>query len=72
MQLQKKRKKSILQRVITNWPLRKQLGFYSFIPLFVAAGAALEFVMIKWTVGETNFYTVYKRNLIERSYKSDE
>jgi len=32
-----------------------------FLPFFFALGAALEFSMINWTVGETNFYRTYKK-----------
>jgi len=32
-----------------------------FLPFFFGLGAALEFSMINWTVGKTNFYTVYKK-----------
>ena len=34
---------------------------HRFLPAFFGLGAALEFSMINWTVGETNFYSVYKK-----------
>ena len=34
---------------------------HRFLPAFFCLGAALEFSMINWTVGETNFYSVYKK-----------
>lgn len=46
---------SLLQRCIESWPGKKTFGVYRFLPLFVGIGAALEFSMIKWTVGQTNF-----------------
>ena len=36
-------------------PGKKALGVYRFLPFFFFLGAALEFSMIKWTVGQTNF-----------------
>ena len=35
--------------------------FSRFLPFFFGLGAALEFSMINWTVGETNFYKTYKK-----------
>jgi hypothetical protein len=52
--------------VTRDWPGRRRFGLYAFLPAFFAAGALLELVMIKWTVGETNFYTVYKRRIVEQ------
>jgi hypothetical protein len=57
--------KSLVKRVVRNWPLRRQLGFYSFFPVFFLLGATLEFSMINWTVGQTNFYRVYKRRQLQ-------
>ena len=42
---------SLLDRV----PGKQRFGNYRFLPLFFILGASLEFLMIKWTVGETNF-----------------
>ena len=44
-----------LRRVFDAIPGKKALGVYRFLPLFFLMGAALEFSMINWTVGETNF-----------------
>uniref|UniRef100_A0A336KAC6 CSON000558 protein n=1 Tax=Culicoides sonorensis TaxID=179676 RepID=A0A336KAC6_CULSO len=52
---------SKLKRFLDAWPGKKTFGIYRFLPLFFVLGAALEFSMIKWTVGETNFYRVFKR-----------
>ena len=55
----------LLESIVQNWPLKKYLGRYSFHPVFFFAGAGLEFVMIHWTVGETNFYKTYKKRAVE-------
>ena len=44
-----------LLKVLDNWPGRQTFGHFSFLPIFFVVGAGLEFVMIKWTVGQTNF-----------------
>jgi Uncharacterised protein family UPF0640 len=46
---------SILRKIIEKWPGKKYFGVYRFLPLFFGLGAALEFSMINWTVGDTNF-----------------
>lgn len=60
---------NLLRRTFDAIPGKKTLGMYRFLPAFFFMGAALEFSMIKWTVGETNFYRVYKKrqatNLLE-------
>ena len=53
-------------KILRNWPLRRQLGFYSFMPIFFAAGAALELTMIKLTINGVNFYSVYNRKQNEK------
>lgn len=58
-----------LRRLLDKWPGKKVLGVYRFLPVFVGIGAMMEFTMIKWQVGQTNFYNTYKRreaqNIIE-------
>ncbi|CAH0546434.1 unnamed protein product [Brassicogethes aeneus] len=58
-----------LKKILDKWPGKRQLGIYRFLPLFFGLGAALEFSMINWEVGETNFYKTYKRrqakNIVE-------
>lgn len=44
-----------LSSIINKWPGEKTFGIYRFLPLFFGLGAALEFSMINWTVGTTNF-----------------
>jgi len=50
-----------LTRFFDRWPGKERFGVYRFLPAFVVIGAAVEFAMIKWRVGEVNFYSVYKR-----------
>lgn len=50
-----KYRKSLPQKLIDSWPGRKTFGVYRFLPLFFGLGACLEFCMINWTVGQTNF-----------------
>ncbi|XP_055710051.1 small integral membrane protein 4 [Phlebotomus papatasi] len=50
-----------LRRLLDHWPGKKLFGIYRFLPAFFLLGAALEFSMINWTVGETNFYNTYKK-----------
>lgn len=44
-----------LRNVLNRWPGKRYLGEYRFLPVFFVLGAALEFSMINWQVGETNF-----------------
>lgn len=44
-----------LKDLLDKWPGKKYLGIYRFLPIFFALGAALEFSMIHWKVGSTNF-----------------
>lgn len=46
---------SAIKRVLDCVPGKKRFGLYRFLPLFFCLGAALEYSMINWTVGETNF-----------------
>ncbi|XP_067642139.1 ubiquinol-cytochrome c reductase complex assembly factor 5 [Eurosta solidaginis] len=50
-----------IQRILNKWPGKQRLGMYRFLPLFFVLGATLEFSMINWTVGETNFYKTFKK-----------
>lgn len=43
-------------------PGKNTFGVYRFLPFFFLLGASLEFSMINWTVGETNFYSVFKKS----------
>lgn len=44
-----------LRHFLDSWPGKKRFGIYRFLPAFFLLGAALEYSMINWTVGETNF-----------------
>ncbi|KAK2168317.1 hypothetical protein LSH36_18g08026 [Paralvinella palmiformis] len=57
---------SLIGTIINNWPGKKRFGLYSFLPVFFVLGGLLEFSMINWTVGETNFYSVYKKKQAKR------
>jgi len=59
--MRKVAKQDLVHRVIEAVPGKRIFGLYRFLPFFFALGAALEFSMINWTVGETNFYSVYKK-----------
>lgn len=45
-----------------KYPLNENTSiFYRAIPIFVVAGASLEYLMITWRPFGVNFYEVYKR-----------
>ena len=46
---------SNLRYYLDKWPGEKIFGIYRFLPIFFFLGATLEFSMINWTVGQTNF-----------------
>lgn len=46
---------SRLRWFLDRWPGKKYFGIYRFLPIFFVLGAALEFSMINWHVGEVNF-----------------
>ncbi|XP_050692186.1 small integral membrane protein 4-like [Eriocheir sinensis] len=50
-----------LQHFLNRWPGRRTFGMYRFLPAFFLLGAALEFSMINWHYGQTNFYRTFKR-----------
>lgn len=50
-----------LKNLLDLWPGKKYLGIYRFLPLFFGLGATLEFSMIHWRVGDTNFYNTFKK-----------
>lgn len=55
----------LLTTLVSRWPGQRRFGDYAFLPVFFAAGALLELLMVKWTVNKVNFYTVYKRRQVE-------
>lgn len=46
---------NFIRNTLNKWPGKKYFGIYRFLPIFFVLGAALEFSMINWHVGETNF-----------------
>jgi len=57
--------KPLLTRIFDAVPGKKYFGIYRFLPFFFLFGGALEFSMINWTVGETNFYRTFKKRQVE-------
>ena len=57
-----KYKLPFLSKFFEAVPGKQTFGIYRFLPFFFGLGAALEFSMINWTVGETNFYSVFKKS----------
>ena len=49
----------IIRQIFFYWPVKGNFGVYRFLPIFFVLGAALEFTMIKWHVGEVNFCKLY-------------
>ncbi|KAL6423772.1 hypothetical protein ACFW04_010326 [Cataglyphis niger] len=54
-----------LRKLFDKWPGKRIFREYRFLPIFFFLGAALEYSMINWHVGEVNFYKTYKRRRIE-------
>lgn len=52
-----------LTKLLKSIPGEKTFGIYRFLPAFFVLGAALEFSMINWTVGETNFCKSFPKTL---------
>jgi len=58
-----------LSDLFYQWPGRRRFGLYAYLPIFFFAGAAMEFTMIHWTYGETNFYKTFKKRRAEELAK---
>lgn len=62
-----------IHKLVNKWPGKNTLGMYRFLPIFFVLGAALEFSMINWKVGEVNFYNTFKRrqahNIVEEKIR---
>ena len=67
----KKYRKSVLARTLDKVPGKQLFGIYRFLPAWFILGAALEFSMINWTVGETNFYRTYKKRQVINAIESE-
>ncbi|ESN95788.1 hypothetical protein HELRODRAFT_114577 [Helobdella robusta] len=52
--------------LLNRWPGKERFGMYRFLPVFFVLGAVLEFSMIKWQVGEVNFYSIYKKKQAQK------
>jgi len=59
--MKKKLDTPLTRKILDAFPGKKYFGLYRFLPCFFLLGAALEFSMINWTVGEINFYRTYKK-----------
>lgn len=44
-----------IENILEKWPGKKYFGIYRFLPIFFFLGAAVEFSMINWRAGKTNF-----------------
>ena len=53
--MKRRANRGLIYNVLSLVPGKQTLGIYRFLPFFFGLGAALEFSMINWTVGETNF-----------------
>ena len=62
---------SFIKRVLDSVPGKQIFGIYRFLPAWFLLGAALEFSMINWTVGETNFYRTYKKRQVITALESE-
>eukprot|EP00095_Tigriopus_kingsejongensis_P006013 maker-scaffold671_size114370-snap-gene-0.30 protein:Tk06013 transcript:maker-scaffold671_size114370-snap-gene-0.30-mRNA-1 annotation:"AGAP009045-PA" len=56
------RRNERLANLLQRLPGRR-FGVYRILPLFFFMGAALEYTMIHWHVGEVNFYRTYKKKM---------
>ena len=48
-------KNEYINVILDTVPGKARFGNYRFLPFFFIFGASIEFLMINWTVGETNF-----------------
>ncbi|CAN8001343.1 unnamed protein product [Ixodes hexagonus] len=65
-----KRSKRLAQ-LVARWPGKRAFGPYRFLPAFFILGAALEFSMINWTAGKTNFYNTYKKRQAKKAVEAE-
>ena len=68
----RKVRKTFFRRFLDKWPGKQTFGIYRFLPAWFLLGAALEFSMINWTVGETNFYRTYKKRQVISAIESEQ
>jgi len=62
--MKRKTKRGFVGSLIESVPGKKTFGIYRFLPFFFLLGAGLEFTMINWTVGQTNFYKTFKKRQV--------
>ncbi|XP_034251946.1 small integral membrane protein 4 [Thrips palmi] len=62
------RSERIARFLQTSGPFKK-FGEFALLPIFFVSGAALEYVMINWHVGEVNFYRTFKRRQAQERAK---
>ncbi|OQR72836.1 small integral membrane protein-like [Tropilaelaps mercedesae] len=67
LHLMLRQRNSPISRLLDKIPGKQLFGPYRFMPIFFFAGAALEFSMIHWAVGETNFYKTYKKRVVRET-----
>lgn len=53
-----------LRYFLDQWPGKQRFGIYRFLPIFFVLGAALEFSMVNWTVGQTSFCKTFSRSFV--------
>jgi len=68
----RKYKLPLITRFMQAVPGERVFGLYRFLPFFFVFGAALEFSMIKWTVGDTNFYSTFKKRQLQNLKEAQE
>jgi len=72
MALFRRRRYGFIRSTLNTVPGKKTFGVYRFLPFFFLLGAGLEFSMINWTVGETNFYRTFKKRRVIESVGAEE
>jgi len=74
MALKIQKKQSLLskfRRFVDAVPGKKWFGLYRFMPFCFLFGAGMEWTMIHWTVGETNFYRTYMKRRAKDSIEEE-
>ncbi|EEC13058.1 conserved hypothetical protein [Ixodes scapularis] len=61
----------LIAQLVASWPGKRAFGPYRFLPVFFVLGAALEFSMINWTAGKTNFYNTYKKRQAQKVVEAE-
>lgn len=69
--MRNRKTRSLLGKIIDKTPGKQIFGIYRFLPAWFILGAALEFSMINWTVGETNFYRTFKNRQVSNALEAE-